>query len=219
MTTAAALIQAGYARSTANDPGKLADDAELLTRLNSVYQRLYALAARQRPDAFGVQRALPLTSAPARVALPVDYVEVSSLANAAGDTVHLIPQRERTRLWHVAPSVYQVGNMLISRGMPGDPVAGDVLTATLLVSGVAIVALTTVLDLPFPTRHHVLLSNDVGIYLDTKDDSRGSGQFAKLAADQGAAMAAFAAEYDLSASALEFVHADSVRVPAKSGGA
>lgn len=218
MTTASDLIQAGYARSTANDPGKLATDLELLGRLNRSYQGLYALAARQRPDSFTTV-ALVTLDALASFVLPTDYIDVLPITNAAGKRVHLIPARETMRLYHVAPCLYQKGNTIVSRGNAGDPVTGDVLTVPQLASAAPLVALSTAVDAKFPTRHHECLVNDLALYLDAKDEDRDPDQFKKLAADQGAKMAAFAAEYDLDASALEFMHNAAERVASAEGGA
>ncbi len=218
MTTAQAIIEAAYSRSTANDPGKLSTDQELLGRLNRSYQGLFALAARQRPDEFATRQTITLTGAPAQVALPTDLIEIRPhLYNALGNVVHLIPSSELTRLWHIPPCVYRTGGLLYSRGFAGDPVALDVLTAWLLLSGTTLSALSTALDATFPTRHVEILRNDLALYLDLKDEGREPIQFQKLAADQAMKLAAFAQEFNLDASALEFVHAPSTRVPAASG--
>lgn len=216
MTTAQVLIEAAYARSTANDPGKLATDAELLGRLNRTYQMVYGLAAKQRPDEFATLTTLTL-GVPPQVALPVDLIEVRRLLNALGAVVHLIPAAELTRLWNIPPCVYRLGSTLYSRGQAGDPITGDVLTAQLLLSGTTLSALSTSLDATYPTRHVELLSNDLALYLDLKDEGRDPSQFQKLAADQAVKLAAFAQDFDLDASVLEFAHSPVSRVPAASG--
>lgn len=217
MTTAQQIVEAAYARSTANDPGKLATDAELLGRGNRTYQGLWSLASRQRPDEFAVVQTLTLSGSDAHVALPVDLVDVHRLRNASQATVHLIPAAELDRLWHIAPSMYRTSQTLYSRGKAGDPVAGDVLQAWVLLAGTTLSALASVIDPAFPTRHVELLINDLALYLDAKDEDRDPQQFRKLATDQAAKSAAFAAEYDLAASAMEFVHAPSTRVAAQAG--
>lgn len=218
-TTAQDIIEAGYSRSTANDPGKLATDAELLGRLGRTYQGLFGLAARQRPDEFATKQTIVLAGGDAHYNLPVDIIEVRRLRNSTPATVHLIPSAEIDRLWHVAPSMYRTGNTLYSRGKAGDPVAGDMLTAWLLLPGVSLTTLATVIDATFPTRHVEILINDLSLYLDAKDEDRDPAQFQKLAGDQAMKLAAFAQEFELDASALEFVHAPSTRVPAKGNGA
>ena len=228
-TTAQQLLEAGYARSTANDPGKLATDAELLGRMNRTYQGLWALAARQRPDEFQTQSQITLVGGNGSYVLPDDTIDVRRLElavlspvvnpNARGLTVHLIPASEVTRLYHVAPCMYRVGNTLNSRMAPGDPVAGTLINIWLLLPGVTINALTTVLDTNFPTRHTEILSNDIGLYLSIKDEGRAPSDLAKLAADQSVKLAAFAQDYNLNASTLEFMHATAERVPMPAGGA
>lgn len=213
-TTVQQVLEAGYSRSTANDPGKLATDAELMGRLNRIYQGLYALAARQRPDEFATKQEITLIGGDAHYVLPADLIEVRRLQNAGGAQVHLIPAAEIKRLWHVPPCVYRTGGTLYSRGQASDPVPADVLTAWFLLSGTALVALGTVIDAAFPTRHIEILVNDIALYLDAKDEDRDPAQFQKLVRDQATRLAAFALEYDLSASALEFVHAPVERVPA-----
>lgn len=217
-TTGQQLLEAGYARSTANDPGKLATDPELLGRLNRTYQSLFALAARQRPDEFATKQAIVLVGGDAHYNLAADYLEVRRLQNAAGAKVHLIPATEIERTWHVAPCMYQTGPVLYSRFKAGDPVAGDTLTAWFLLPGVTIAALGTTLDATFPTRHMEILSNDLALYLDAKDENRDPQQYQKLVADHAMKLAAFAQDFDLDASALEFVHAPAARVPAKDAG-
>jgi len=219
MTTALQIIEAGYSRSTANDPGKLATDDELLGRLDRSYQGLFALAARQRPDEFATQASIVLVAPDSRYDLTPGTIEVRRLRSASLRTVHLIPAAEIDRLWHVAPCMYRTGNSLYSRGKAGDPVTGDTLTAWLLLPGTSLTTLATVLDATFPTRHVEILVNDLALYLDAKDEDRDPAQFQKLAGDQAMKLAAFAGEYDLDASALEFVHAPSTRVPAKGSGA
>lgn len=206
MTTAQQIIEAGYARSTANDPGKLSTDAELLGRLNRTYQRLFALASAQRPDTFATISTLTLVGAQATVALPADLIEVRRLQNASGAHVHLIPASEIARTWHVAPCVYRTGSALFSRLRPLDPIGGDVLTAWLLLPGTTIVALSTPIDAVFPTRHTELLSTDLALYLSVKDDGRDPSHFSELTADYSGQLAAFAHDYNLSASSLESVH-------------
>lgn len=219
MTIAQDVIEAAYAKSTANDPGKLATDSELLGRLNRSYQGLWALASRQRPDSFAVAQPITLTTAAAVYALPNDLVEVRRLRNANNATVHLIPAAEIDRLWHAAPCMYRTGGRLYSRGKAGDPVVNDVLTAWLLLSGTTLATLNTSFDLAYPTRHLEVLVNDLALYLDAKDDARNAAQFQKLAADQATKLAIFAADYELEASALEFLHGPAERVPSKAGGA
>lgn len=217
-TNAQVIFEAGMARATSNDPGKLVVDGEVLGRLNRVFQGLYALAARQRPMAFGSNVALALAGSPPSAALPTDVIDIQYLRNATGGKVHLIPQAEVSRTWHIPPSVYQLGLNLVSRALTGDPVAGETLTATVLDAPAALTTLTTNLDARFPVRHHEILVNDIALYCDAKDEGRNAAAFAKLQADQRLKLAEFAAEYSLASSVLEFVHSQSERTPAPVSG-
>lgn len=214
MTTAQQILEAAYARSTANDPGKLAIDAELLGRLNRSYQGLYALAARQRPDDFAVQTPAQLLGALAQYTLPADLIEIRRIETTALVKVHLIPMTEKDRGWHIAPSMYRAGNILYSRLLTGDPAAGTLVYLWLVTAGTPLVALGSVVDVAYPTRHIDILVNDLALYLDAKDEDRDPAQYQKLVADQAMKLAAFAQDFNLDASALEFVHSPAVRVPA-----
>jgi hypothetical protein len=105
-----------------------------------------------------------------------------------------------------------------SRLAAGDPGGGDVLTVYWLAPVATLALLGDVIDSRFPTRHVEILIGDLAVYLDTKDDSRESSSFQQLATDHAMRLAAFAAEYNLDASALEFAHADVTRVAPKSAG-
>lgn len=213
--TAQNLIEAAYSRSTANDPGKLATDQELLARLTRVYAGLFALIARQRPDEFAADTDFTLAGGDSGFTLAADTVEIHRLQNADGDQVHLIPLAEINRTWHIAPSMYRQGARVRSRLLGGDPLAGDVITAWLLGPAASLTTLPTQIDATFPIRHIDVAINDLALYLDAKDEGRDPAQFNKLGADQSMKLQALAAEYDLEASATEFVHGGSTRVPSK----
>lgn len=206
--TAQVLIEGAYNRSSANDPGKLAQDPELLLHLNRVYQRLFALMARARPDEMGQEASLVLAGAPPTVALPDDLIDVLGILNAAGNQVHLIPARERFRLWHIPPRVYRVGTSLVSVASVGDPAAGDVLTAQLLGAPAGLVALASPIDGRFPIRHYQLLIDYLAAYLDAKDAGRSGVAHGKLMQELAASVSAFGAEYDLPPAATEWIHAE-----------
>ena len=212
-TTVQVLLEAAYSRSTANDPGKLATDAELIGRLNRIYQDLFGLAARQRPDEFIETRSWTVQNgAPPFVTIGPGIVDIRSIRSATGAKVHLIPETETERTWHVAPSVYRVGLTLYSRNQGGDPTTADVLTARVIGAPAVLTALGDALDTRFPDRHVEVFIGDLALYLDAKDDGRDAVQFSKLASDQAKRLASFAAEYDLDASALEYVHAPAARM-------
>lgn len=206
MSSAQDWIEAAYLRSAANDPGKLSQDAELLPHINRAFQRFYALFAKARPDEAASTASLVLGGAPASVTLAVDLIAIVSLKTDAGAQVHLIPAHEKQRRWHMAPSVYRIGNTLYSRALGGDPLAGDTLTMIQLDAPTALTALGTTIDMRFPTRHHQLCIDSLALYLDTKDDGRAPEEHAKIVAEYQTALATFASEYDLPPSALEWAH-------------
>lgn len=228
-TSAQVIVEAGFAKATGNAPGKLSNDGELLNRLNRVYLAYYALAARQRPDSFSSTSDLTFSGSPAQCILAsaaspalTDTVEIRYIKGktggvAAGAKVHLVTETEAQKTYQIAPCVFQRGLAIVSRAAAGDPVAADVLTATVLDNPTPLTTLATNIDARFPQRHHEILVNDVALYLDAKDEGRDAGAFQKLQADQRRAIAAFANEYSLAASAVEQVLND--RVPAVAGAA
>lgn len=228
-TSAQVIVEAGMAKATGNDPGKLNSDGEVLNRLNRVFLALYALAARQRPDPYSSTSDLTFSGNPAQCVLAsaaspalTDVIEIRYLKGktggvAAGAKVHLVSETEAQKTYQIAPCVFQRGLAIVSRAAAGDPVAADVLTATVLDNPTPLTTLAINIDTRFPQRHHEILVNDVALYLDAKDEGRDAGAFQKLQADQRRAMMAFANEYSLNASALEQILND--RVPAVPAGA
>lgn len=228
-TSAQVIVEAGMAKATGNDPGKLSSDGEVLNRLNRVYLALYALAARQRPDEFAATSDLTMSGSPAScditaAASPAltDVIDIRRMYGktgtvSAGTKIHLVPETEAFKTFQIAPVVFRRGNRIVSRAQSGDPVAADVITATVLDSPTPLTTLAVNIDTRFPARHHEILVNDVALYLDAKDEGRDAGAFQKLISDQNRAMRAFANEYSLAASALEQILND--RVPAVAAGA
>lgn len=206
MATAQDFIEAALVRSTANDPGKLATDGELLNHCSRVFARLFSLFARARPDKAQSQSTVTLAGNPPTAALPADLIDVRRVENTTGAKVHLIPATEKDRTWHIAPSVYQVGNTLYSRNKTGDPAAADVLTLFLLDQPAALSALSSTIDARFPMRHYQFVIDLVALYLDTKDQSRDQAAHAKLVEEVALAKEAFALEYELGPTALEWIH-------------
>jgi hypothetical protein len=216
-TSVQVLISGAYNRSTANDPGKLATDDELVLHVDRVYQRLWALVARARPDAFGSSADLSaLSGTPPAVALPANTIDVVNLEDEDGGTVNLIPATERNRLWHVAPCMMRVGASLVSRNKSGDPGAGDVLTALLLDAPAALTSVSSVLDDRWPVRHDQLLVDYIACYLSVKDDGRSETEHNKLMGELKQDVSAFAAEFDLPPEAVQWIHSAVTRakVPA-----
>lgn len=209
MTTVQTLIEGGYNRSGANNPGKLAVDGELIAHLNRVYQRAWSLIARARPDEFSAETDLAaLVGVPPSASLPANIIDVLAVEDSSGEPVNVIPLTEKWRSWHLAPAVYRQGSSLVSRNAANDPVAGDVLTLQILDAPTALTAMASVLDGRWPARHEQLLVDYVACYLSVKDDGRSMADHQKLMGELAQDVAAFAAEYELAPEAVEWVHAD-----------
>lgn len=181
MATALDLIQAGYASSTANDAGRLAGDSEMLARLNRTFQSYYALWTDAAADGALSNQSFTFSGIPASVTLPTDVIDVDRL-EISGTKANLIPLVEKERLWHLAPAVYRQGLSLVSRGQTGDPVAGTVVSVWLNDPPATLSALSSVIDVRFPVRFHLLLILDLALYLDSKDEGRDPVQHQKLQA-------------------------------------
>ena len=209
--TAQAVLEAAYARSSGNDPGKLASDAEMLAHMNRIFQRTWAMLAKARPDEFVTSVTWTLSGNPASVALPTDVIDVVGILNATGAQVHLIEASERFRLWHMAPCLYRLGMTLTSRQKAGDPTAGDVLTATITDAPTALTLLTTVIDSRWPTRHLQVLIDLVGVYLSAKDSGRSPSDRDAMLGELRQSAAALALDYRLPPSATEWMQASADR--------
>jgi len=205
-TTAQNLIEAAYSRSTANDPGKLATDGELLGLADRLFQFIYAVAAVAAPERFLSKTTLTLAGSPPSVTVPTDLIDLRRVQNASGGKVNVIPVEEIDRGWHLAPAVFRQGATIVSRGQSGDPVATDVLTAWILDAPASLSALSTVLDTRFPTRHVELIIVEMAVYLATKDTGRDAAEFAALKDYRDVQRAGFLQLSGLSTTALQSPH-------------
>lgn len=211
MTLASEWISAAYLRSSANDAGKLSQDPELLGHLDRVYQRAWALFGRARPEQASTTTTLSLSGSPPSAALPANFVDVLLLLDEDGEDVHLIPPNERTKLWHMAPSVYRRGMTLYSRGEAGDPLAGDDLAMTYIDSPTALTTINVAVDERFPVRHHQFVIDLLAVYLSVKDAGRDANEHKKLLGDLQLSASAFQAEYKLPPSSMEWAHGPAER--------
>lgn len=183
MTTVQQLIEAGYARSTANDPGKLGGDLELIAFLNRRYQLRFALLASASGDNMLAKTSLALAGAPAALVLPGDLIDLIRVENTAGAKVHVIPADEKGRSWHLTPAVYRQGLSLVSLMRSGDPGIASALTLFYLDAPTALTLLASALDARYPARWEGLLINDLALYLSTKDEGRSEGEYKELATE------------------------------------
>ncbi len=208
MTTVQTILEGAYNRYSANDPGKLAQDPELIAHLSRVYERTWPLIARARPDQFQAEAVLTLASYPPSVALPANMIDLLAVFNAASESVWVIPATDRNRVWQLAPCVFRVGGTLRSRFASGDPVAGDVLTVSLLDAPAALTTLTSVIDPRWPVRHIQLLVDELAAYLGIKDAGRSDADRNALLADLKRDALALAAEFQLAPEAVEWIHGE-----------
>jgi hypothetical protein len=202
------IIDGAYNRATDNDPGKLAQDGELIAHLSRVYERAWPLVARARPDEFNTQSSATLTGVPPRLSLPLDLIALLGVYTAGGNPVWVSATTDRTRLWNLAPSMYRQGLTLVSRNLTGDPLAGDLLTLVILDAPAPLVYLTDTLDARWPVRHVQLLVDVLAVYLSVKDAGRDAGDRAAIGAELQQSVAAFAAEYGLAPADVAWIHAD-----------
>jgi len=204
-TSVQQLIEAAYARSSANDPGKLAEDLELIGFTNRLYQAMYAAMAAASPEQFLTR--VSVTLAGGVGGLPDETIDVRRVQSASGLRVNISPIEELDRLWQFAPVVFQEGNNLVSRGGVGDPGPADVLTAWVVAPPPTLDDLADLLDLKFATRFVELLVLEIAIYLDTKDEGRDQGQYQKLTAQRDGLGAIFQRLTGVSMHAIRSAHA------------
>lgn len=201
MTTVQQIIEAAYARSTDNDPGKLAVDAELIAHLNRDYRARFALWSLKAGDAAIASVPLVLAGVPAVATLPTDIIDIDRIEDVSGNKINLIPINEKNRAWHLAPAVYRQGLSVISRMQAGDPGLGQTLVLFHNDSPAALANLTDVLDARYPARFELLLVLGLAIYLDTKDTGRDLTSNKELTEELARYEALFNAEVGVDASA------------------
>jgi hypothetical protein len=187
MSTAQQLIEAAYARSTANDAGKLAGDGELLGHLNRKYQALYAIYASLSGDNAITKTAIVFAGGPPAAApLPTDIIDIVRVEKADGSRAYLIPASEKDRSWHLAPAMFRQGNSLVSRNQAGDPIAADSYNLFHIDSPATLAALATAIDARFPVRFEDLLVLDLAVYLSVKDEGRNADRIRSVEAGASA---------------------------------
>lgn len=210
-TSVQTILTAAYLRSSLNDPGKLAQNAELIGHLNRAYQRSWMLIARARPDQYAAETTLTLSGVPPTVALPANLIDLLDVTDADGVAVNIIPSTQRARSWNLAPCIYRIGMTLKTRGEADDPIAGEALSVVYLDAPTALTAVSDELDTRWPVRHDQLLVDYVAMYLAVKDAGRDNADRAALTNELRQQAAAFAAEYQLAPSQVGWLHADAER--------
>lgn len=203
MTTAQNIIEAAYARSTDNDPGKLAVDAELISHLNRDYQARFGLWSLKAGDAGIAAVFLTLTGSPPFATLPTDIIDIDRIEDQSGNPVRLIPVNEKSRAFHAAPCVYRQGLLIASRNQSGDPISNQILTVYHNDAPAALTALGSLLDTRYPARFEMLLILGLALYLDTKDTGRDLSSHTELKEEYERYDALFNAEVGIDNSATQ----------------
>lgn len=202
MSTVQQIVEAAYARSTDNDPGKLAVDAELIAHLNRDFQARFAIWSLKAGDAAVASVVLTMGAvSPATVSLPTDLIDIDRIETTPGNKVNLIPVNEKDRSWHLAPALYRSGLSLVSRGQAGDPFPGQTLTLFHNSAPATLSALSDILDSRYPARFELLLILGLALYLDTKDTGRDLSSQKELIDEFTRYEAMFNAEVGVNASA------------------
>ena len=211
MTTVRELVVGAYNSSTLNNAGKLALDAELVSQTDRMYQQLWPLIARARPDQYGATTTLTLSGVPPVASLPTGLIDLQGVTDADDGIVNVIPTTDLQRSWNLPPAVTRIGQTLRSRANTGDPSSGDVLTVLYLDQPAALTTMDSVLDTRWPSRHNQLLVDALAMYLATKDAGRSAGDRQGTASALQRSVAAFGSEYAVAPSNLGWIHADASR--------
>jgi hypothetical protein len=168
------IIEAAYARSTSNDPDKLATDKELVGVIDRRLKGLFSMAARFNPHYFG-KSMVTAYSAPGW-AQPSDMEMLIRVQNAGGAEVNVVPFDDKEA--EHAPRVYSFGQIYRTVGGTGDPAVSDALTLFYSRRPVDLDpsqpsdASINVIDPMWPEQFNDLLVLHVAKYLATKDDGR-----------------------------------------------
>lgn len=171
------FIDAGYARSTANDPNLLALVGELVAQVHLVVQELYTRAKQVNPLYFLESATVaPDGTGWTRPTLALDVLRVERLTDQV--EVHVVPMNDRLQA-ALPPRVYRTAwNRYRTVGQTDDPSEAALPAGTQLVFWYAathapIVSAGQVLDASWPERHNDLVSLEVARYLSLKDKARG----------------------------------------------
>lgn len=213
-TTCKDLIDAAYARSTFNDPDKLATDAELIGVIDRRHKQLYSMAAEYNPVYFGKSENVQASSSawtwPDQAEL-IFRVEVGTTANnqTSGTLVRVVPIEDQEA--DIKPSVYQMGRSYYTTDSTElDPTAstGDDLLfyyskraydlddtiAPDANTGNTVTSETdqgNIIDSTWPEQFNDLIVLHIAKYLSIKDGRAGE-EIAALDAEEKALMADFA---------------------------
>lgn len=191
LVTVGDIINRAYERSTRNDPGKLATDANMMNALSQIfiaYYTAWALAPRNRDAAMALSELTVIAALTAE--LPEGTLSLVRCETDDGAEVNIIPLEEKQASWHLAPAMYRSGMTLVSRAQTGDPAAGDFLTLWHIdAPEIAFTGLDDVVDERFPQSHHLVLVLELAVLLSVKDEGR--DDYEKLVAQLNQQVALF----------------------------
>jgi len=149
----------------------------VLAHLNRRFQNLFARWAVRAGDAALVTTSISWAGTPAVATLPTDQIDIVRIETSAGILITIIPTREVSRSWHLAPACIQVGATLRSRGAIAhargyerDPANGDVSSMLHKAAPASITTLNDSLDGRFPVRHELGLVLDLALMLAMKQE-------------------------------------------------
>lgn len=197
-TTAKDIIEAAYARRTANHPEKLATKSELISVLSRFLQRISADVAKVNPWYFSTQE--DVTGSSGVWDRPASAVVVMHVENASGTEVSIVPFRQRDA--EMAPRIYPLGRTFKTVGEASDPSGSDVLTFTFserldaLDSTAQWDAAANTLADTWPEHHNDLLADHLAAYLAIKD-GRADSELAALSGEIQAGVQSLIAEVDI----------------------
>lgn len=167
MATPQEILTAAYAKSTKNQPGKIAAEAtELLEVVNRVIRTFFQIGARVNPTFFGDQDDITY-SAPGW-ARPALAESIFRIEDAGGVEVVVVPFDDRQAETGV-PRVYRMGQVYRTVAGAGDPPASGDLTFFFSRRPADAASLGATIDAGFPEAYIELAHLEVAAYLANKD--------------------------------------------------
>lgn len=185
-TTALTIIEAAYARSTFNDPDKLATPLELVAVLDRRVKNLFSHAARINPFYFATTTTKTY-SAPGW-ARPSDAEMIIKVENnSSGAEINVVPFEDKQA--DFAPRVYELGQVYRTVGLTDDPTTGDTLKFYYAKRPDSLTVASSTIDALWPEQFNDLLVLHIAKYLATKDAR--PEDVALLAAEEAALLETF----------------------------
>lgn len=166
MATPREILIAAHAKSSKNNPGKIAtQETELLEVFKRAFRGLWTVGVRVNPEFFGDQD----TVAPSNGtwARPADAMLIFFVEKGTGEEVDVIPLEERNSNPTGTPSIYRLGQVYRPAGT--DPGPGDSLVFFFGRRPTMPADLDTAIDSAWPEDYNELLVNECAIYLAIKD--------------------------------------------------